>query len=327
MMTWHTQGGCFCIPTAVQNKRAGIRIPLGRANVQFQKLARAPFHWHAHCQWSQSCSYSYFWPYLSFNLCSWSHQRFGGNSSAHWARICWGENFELFWLLLPTPRKTFDPPTFLLIVTLIDSRHPKVSIMLCDLTFNISVSRPFPTILPRCLAKSQKTCISLKLLPHLRQPYEECVRVKEQAKSFHTILPLKFTFPRDGQEGGMGCSVRRVRPQKWAKITPARFFSLEVTDTFSLTPCARSRLLWIVAGAQISSKSDLSSKEIWFFLEQNLVSNLTNPFLNFWTGRQCLGSGGVRLTASLGFPDRRLRGRTRTQEVTGGRPACPQYAD
>ena len=49
----------------------------------------------------------------------------------------------MFWLLLPTPRKTFDPPTFLLIVTLIDSRHPKVSIMLCDLTFNISVSRPF----------------------------------------------------------------------------------------------------------------------------------------------------------------------------------------
>ena len=158
-----THSRCFCIPTAVQNKRAGIRIPLGRANVQFQKLARAPFHWHAHCQWSQACSYSYFWPYLSFNLCSWSHQRLAGNSSAHWARICWGENFELFWLLLPTPRKTFDPPTFLLIVTLIDSRHPKVSIMLCDLTFNISVSRPFPTILPRCLAKSQKTCISLKL--------------------------------------------------------------------------------------------------------------------------------------------------------------------
>ena len=161
MMTWHTQGGCFCIPTAVQNKRAGIRIPLGRANVQFQKLA--PSHWHAHCQWSQACSYSYFWPYLSFNLCSWSYQRLAGNSSAHWARICWGENFELFWLLLPTPRKTFDPPTFLLIVTLIDSRHPKVSIMLWDLTFNISVSRPFPTILTRCLAKSQKTCISLKL--------------------------------------------------------------------------------------------------------------------------------------------------------------------
>ena len=160
-------------------------------------------------------------------------------------------------------------------------------------------------------------------------PFEATLRrmCAGERTGFHTILPLKFTFPRDGQEGGMGCSVRRVRPQKWAKITPARFFSLEVTDTFSLTPCARSRLLWIVAGAQISSKSDLSSKEIWFFLEQNLVSNLTNPFVNFWTGRQCLGSGGVRLTASLGFPDRRLRGRTRTQEVTGGRPACPQYAD
>ena len=163
MMTWHTQGVFAFLQRCRTNGPASeshSAVPMFNfKSLLMLLLIGMPIANdlnHAHTLTSGPT-------YHNFNLCSWSHQRLAGNSSAHWARICWGENFELFWLLLPTPRKTFDPPTFLLIVTLIDSRHPKVSIMLCDLTFNISVSRPFPTILPRCLAKSQKTCISLKL--------------------------------------------------------------------------------------------------------------------------------------------------------------------
>ena len=61
--------------------------------------------------------------------------------------------------------------------------------------------------------------------------------------------------------------------RKWAKITPpaAQFFSLEVTDTFSLTPCARTPQCWFYSLPRISWKSDLCSTEIGFFWEENLL--------------------------------------------------------
>ena len=177
---------------------------------------------------------------------------------------------------------------------------------------------------------SLKTSSLLSHLGHQALLRATCVWAKEQAKSFHTILNIpKPHFPPTSrwaeEEGGTCallqcvfrcCQQRRVRPQKWAKIhSTARFFSLEVTDTFSLTPCARTPCcppLWIVAGAwphcvgfpenQICppKKSDCSSRrEISF-------PNLTNPLA--WSAGHCFVGWCEAYWLRLGFPDRRLRG-------------------
>ena len=123
------------------------------------------------------------------------------------------------------------------------------------------------------------------------------------------------------------CQQRRVRPQKWAKIhSAARFFSLEVTDTFSLTPCARTpsapcELLLALGLTRISWKSDLSSEEIRFsFQTRNLVSRSHKSIsLNRRTVCRSAVWGLLAVSAFLtgGFGRREPR----TRLLEGGRPA------
>ena len=109
-----------------------------------------------------------------------------------------------------------------------------------------------------------------------------CVWAKEQAKSFHKIPPaLRICLTAGGLRRCNVCFHHSGESsfvfgfgRKWAKITPpaAQFFSLEeVTDTFSLTPCARTPQCWFSSLPRISWKSDLCSTEIGFFWEENLL--------------------------------------------------------
>ena len=154
-----------------------------------------------------------------------------------------------------------------------------------------------------------------------------CVWAKEQAKSFHKIPPPSDSVSQQGGWEGVTCVSTTSESsfvfgfgRKWAKITPpaAQFFSLEVTDTFSLTPCARTvhsaPQCWFFFFAQNFLK-------IRFVLHRNRIflgrksSRPISQILSFWSGGRCL-YGGERLTGSLGFPRWPEEASTRTQDPT-----------
>ena len=124
-----------------------------------------------------------------------------------------------------------------------------------------------------------------------------CVWAKEQAKSFHKIPPaLRFCLTAGGLRRCNVCFHHSGESsfvfgfgRKWAKITPpaAQFFSLEVTDTFSLTTCACTPPCWFLFFAQNFLK-------IRFVLHRNRIflgrksSRPISQILSFWSGWRCL---------------------------------------
>ena len=248
-------------------------------------------------------------------------------------------------MLVAHYEENIDPPTFLFIVTLIDFRQPSpghrivsVPMMMmrgwhqiginCILILKYQFERE---MLPRPLQLK----VYFHWKPHHCWPFDPlavsqqehlCVCVcgrKNKQKAF-----TKFRRPSDSvsQQGGWeGVTCVSTTSEssfvfgfgrKWAKITPpaAQFFSLEVTDTFSLTPCARTPQCWFFAFAQNFLK-------IRFVLHRNRIflgrksSRPISQILSFWSGWRCL-YGGERLTGSLGFPRWPEEASTRTHDPT-----------
>ena len=178
--------------------------------------------------------------------------------------------------------------------------------------------------------------ISLKtfsLLSHLGHRYEVhlCAVERTSKKLSHNSEHSKASLSpqADGQRGVRHARLflqccccwqqpQRVpsQPKNEQKFTqlPASSSHCVVTDTFSLTPCAHHppsvNCCWRPASQDFLKIRFVLQRNQIFLGREILFPNLTNPF----AAGDSESVAGMRLTGSLGFPDRRLRGTTRRKD-------------